>query len=49
MDDNFNTYFPKLVAKSPEPWKLVYSKQGSPVRLYARIGVARLSGNVVTN
>jgi hypothetical protein len=48
MDDNFNTYFPKLVQKSPDRWKLVYSKQGGPVKLYARVGVARLSGNLVT-
>ena len=48
MDDNFNTYFPKLVEKSPDRWKLVYSKQGGPVKLYARVGVARLSGNLVT-
>ena len=36
MDDNFNTYFPKLVEKSPDHWKLVYEKQGSPVKLHAR-------------
>lgn len=48
MDDNFNTYFPKLVQKSPDHWKLVYSKPGGPVKLYARVGVARLSGNPVT-
>ena len=48
MDDNFNTYFPKLVEKSPDHWKLVYEKQGSPVKLYARVGIAKLSGNLVT-
>jgi hypothetical protein len=48
MDDNFNTYFPKLVEKSPDHWKLVYEKKGSPVKLYARVGIARLSGNLVT-
>jgi hypothetical protein len=48
MNDNFNTYFPNLVQKSPDHWKLVYSKPGSPVRLYARIGLAQLSGNIVT-
>lgn len=48
MNDNFNTYFPKLVAESPDHWKFVYSKPGSPVKLYARVGVARLSGKLVT-
>jgi hypothetical protein len=48
MNDNFNTFFPRLVESSPDTWKLVYSKQGNPVKLYARIGVARLSGNLVT-
>jgi len=48
MNDNFNTYFPKLVTETPDQWKLVYSKQGSPVKLYARVGVARLSGTLVT-
>ncbi len=48
MNDNFNTYFPKLVAESPDKWKFVYSKSGSPVKLYARIGIAKLSGNTVT-
>ena len=49
MNDNFNTYFPKLVENSPDHWKLVHTKPGgSPVKLYARVGVARLSGNVVT-
>ncbi|MFL6416982.1 MAG: hypothetical protein ACJ74Y_15065 [Bryobacteraceae bacterium] len=48
MSDNFNTYFPKVVESSPDRWKLIYSIQGSPVKLYARVGVARLSGEVVT-
>jgi hypothetical protein len=48
MDDNFNTYFPKLVEHSPDKWKLVYSTQDGQVRLYGRIGVARLSGSPLT-
>jgi hypothetical protein len=47
-DDNFNTYLPKMVANSADHWKLVYSKEPSIVKLYARVGVARLSGKIVT-
>lgn len=49
MDDNFNTYSPSLVRNSPQFWKLVYAVPNSNVRLYARRGIAKLSGKVVSD
>jgi hypothetical protein len=43
MNDNFNTFFPKLVKNDPDKWKLIYSRPGSQVEVYARIGVARFA------
>ncbi len=47
MDDNFLVSFPAMVANSPDTWKLVYGNRDDQVRLYARVGVARLSGSPV--
>ncbi len=46
IDDNFLVSFPTLVAKSPETWKLVYGTSKDDLKIYARVGVARL-GNVL--
>ena len=48
MDDNFLVSFPALVARSPETWKLVYGGTRDQVRVYARVGVAELSGSLVS-
>lgn len=49
MDDNFNTFSPGLIRSSPGTWKLVFAMPNSNVRLYARRGIAYLSGSVVTD
>ena len=47
MDDNFVAFFPSMVKKQNDKWKLVYSSSDRHVQLYGRIGVATLSGTVL--
>jgi len=49
MDDNFNEYFPRLVERSPDKWKLVYVSPDHQVQVYGRVGLARLSGGLQMN
>ncbi len=48
MDDNFLVSFPALVSNSPDQWKPVYGTSADQVRVYARVGVAKLSGSTVS-
>jgi len=49
VQDNFNSFFPKLVENSPGKWKLLCSASGRKVQLYGRLGVARLNGELLTD
>ena len=43
MDDNFNVYFPKLIQRSPDKWKQVYTSRDGTIQIYARVGIAKLA------